>query len=201
MVAVSASTIHMFTGNNIGPKGDMASRSLTATIVVDRADPENRPFRHTAPIDWTEAHRGQIMAALYTILLGNPFLRTPIAAECKTRFKTWWRLCGSAVENAAKQHTQWRKSEIDDLEKVFPGDRDDQWRARRADAGIDGQPSLPQEIDFKGLFLAQEEDDEDSASLADILELLAKKCLELQAKEKATSEGERRHPRRYRPTT
>jgi hypothetical protein len=102
MVATSASTIHHFTGNNIGPKGDLASRSLQVRLEVDRADPENRTFKHSG-IGWTEAHRGQIMAALYTILLGNPVLRGPTGGE-KTRFKAWWRLCGSAVENAAQQH-------------------------------------------------------------------------------------------------
>ena len=152
--------------------------------------PRIGPIKHNDPIGWTEAHRGQIMAALYTILLGNPFLRAPIDAECKTRFKIWWRLCGSAVENAAKQHTQWRKSEIDDLEKVFPGDRDDQWRQRRADADIDELPPQPKEIDFKSLFLVQEETDEESASLADLLELMVWKW----------PRTTRRRPLRYRPT-
>ena len=41
-VATSASTIHHFTGNNIGPKGDLASRALVVRLEVDRADPENR---------------------------------------------------------------------------------------------------------------------------------------------------------------
>ena len=45
----------------------------------------------------------------------------------------WWRLVGSAVENAAKL------------------------------AG--------QELDFQKLFITQEEDDEESASLADVLEV------------------------------
>ena len=60
------------------------------------------------------------MRALYTLLLGNPFLRTPMGTEASTRFKIWWRMCGSAVENAAKQHTQWRKNEIAALEKFSP---------------------------------------------------------------------------------
>jgi len=55
----------------------------------------------------------------------------------KTRFKMWWRLIGSAVENAA------------------------------ALAG--------QELDFRKLFIEQEEDDEDSATLADVLDVLVKK--------------------------
>jgi hypothetical protein len=44
MVATAGSTIHLFTGNNVGPGGDLASRSLGVRLEVDRADPENRGF-------------------------------------------------------------------------------------------------------------------------------------------------------------
>ena len=79
----AASTIHFFTGNNIAPKGDLASRSLHMRLDVDRPDPENRPFKHPDPIGWTENHRGEILRALYTILLGNPTLAA--AAERAAR--------------------------------------------------------------------------------------------------------------------
>ena len=167
-VAVSAATIHLFTGNNISPKGDMASRALKATIVATRADPENRPFKHTAPIELTEAHRGQIMAAFYTNSAGNPFLRTPIGTEASTRFKTWWRRCGSAVENAAKEHAASVAGcgdAISAMEAVFPPERDEEWGVRRRaelDLSKPHSDSPPQEIDFKALFLTQEEDDEES---------------------------------------
>ena len=137
MVCTAASTIHFFTGNNIGAKGDLASRSLHIRLDVDRVDPENRPFKHPDPIGWTENHRAEILPALYTILLGNPQLKAPRDAEGKTRFKMWWRLVGSAVENATKL--------------------------------------VGQELDFRKLFIEQEEDDEDSATLADALEVLVKK--------------------------
>ena len=76
MVATAASTIHFFTGNNIGPRGDLASRSLHIRLDVDRPDPENREFKHPDPIGWTEDKRAEILQALYTILLGNPMLKT-----------------------------------------------------------------------------------------------------------------------------
>jgi hypothetical protein len=135
MVSTAASTIHFFTGNNVGPRGDLASRSLHIRLDVDRPDPENRKFWHPTPIGWTEDHRAEIMAALYTILLGNPQLAAPRDAPGRTRFKMWWRLIGSAVEHAA---------------------------------GLAGH-----EVDFQTLFLDQEEDDEESASLADVLGVLA----------------------------
>jgi hypothetical protein len=60
-ICTSAATIHHFTGNNIGAKGDLASRSLHIRLDADRADPENRgsstrtrlPGRGTtAPKSW-----------------------------------------------------------------------------------------------------------------------------------------------------
>ena len=103
MVATAASSIHLFTGNNIGPRGDLASRSLQIRLDVDRHDPENRDFKHPDPIGWTEGHRAEILRALYAILLGNPQLNAPREAAAKTRFKMWWRLIGSAVEHAAAE--------------------------------------------------------------------------------------------------
>jgi hypothetical protein len=136
MVATAASTIHLFTGNNIGPRGDLASRSLNIRLAVDRPDPENRHFEHPDPIGWTETHRTDILRALYTVLLGNPVL-TDRDAALKTRFKTWWCLVGAAVEHSAKL--------------------------------------IGQELDFQKLFMAQEEDDEETASLADALTVMRRR--------------------------
>jgi hypothetical protein len=137
MVSTAASTIHHFTGNNIGARGDLASRSLNIRLEADRADPENRAFKHPDPVEWTRNHDADILAALYTILLGNPTLGEPRDAPMKTRFKLWWRLVGSAVENAAQ---------------------------------LTGC-----ELDFQKLFAKQEENDEESASLVDVLEAVVKK--------------------------
>jgi hypothetical protein len=162
VICTSAATIQCFTGNNIGPHGDLTSRTLQVRLEVDRADPENRPFRHPDPVAWTEAHRGRLLAALYTLLLGNPVLLPGYAGEVPTRFKMWWRLVGSAVEHAAACHA----------EHTEPGAYDD--------AG----PERPTPISFKNLFLTQEEDDEEGASLADALAALASRwpnCLGFRA--------------------
>jgi hypothetical protein len=103
-VATAASTIHLFTGNNISARGDLASRSMHIRLAVDRPDPENREFKHPDPIGWTDSNRAEILRAFYTILLGNPQLKTAHDAPGKTRFKMWWRVVGSAVEHAAKLH-------------------------------------------------------------------------------------------------
>jgi hypothetical protein len=99
---VSCAAILVFTGNNIGPRGDLASRALCVELTADRVDPENREFEHNDPVAWTEANRLPILRAMYTILLGNPKLKEPRDTPSETRFKTWHRLVGSAIEHASK---------------------------------------------------------------------------------------------------
>jgi hypothetical protein len=70
-ISVPATTIQLFTGNNIVPTGDMASRSFIIRLDVDRPDPENRKFQHPDPFAWTIDHRARILRALYTILIWN----------------------------------------------------------------------------------------------------------------------------------
>ncbi len=93
-LTVPATTVMAFTGNNISPKGDLASRSLIVRLAVSRADPENRIFQHTDPIGWTLANRRRILAALYTIMLTPR--ETP--KQAKTRFKDFWTLVGQPIE-------------------------------------------------------------------------------------------------------
>jgi len=97
---VPASTVQIFTGNSIAPRGDMASRSFIVSLNVDRPDPENRAFTHADPLAWTQANREKILRALYTILVGGA-LQRPQGQVAKTRFKTWWGLIGWPVEYAA----------------------------------------------------------------------------------------------------
>jgi hypothetical protein len=145
IVRAAAATIQCFTGNNVGPKGDLASRSLQARLDVDRVDPENRPFKHPDPIGWTRAHRAEILRALYAVALGNPALKEARDAPMKTRFKMWQRLVGSAVEHAAR------------CEAETDPDRDE----------------VPDQVlDFSALFVDQEGEDEDATSLGEMLEAL-----------------------------
>jgi hypothetical protein len=104
--SVPATAIHVFTGNNIAPRSDLASRSLCVRLSSDRPDPENRTFHHVDPLGWTEANRARILTALYTILLANPRLREVSPSAAETRFKIWWHVVGSAIEHAARQHME-----------------------------------------------------------------------------------------------
>ena len=146
-LTVATATIMAFTGNNIGPKGDLASRSLVTRLDVDRPDPENRNFKHPDAIDWTLNHRGDILAALYTLLLGNPQLNADHGKPAPTRFKRWWHLVGSAVENAAIA--------LVDLERSYPPEM------RTACY-----------VDFNNLFASVEGEDEETAGLAEVLDTL-----------------------------
>jgi hypothetical protein len=97
---VPSTTVQIFTGNSIAPRGDMASRSLMLALNVDRPDPENREFKHADPLGWTQANRAKIVRALYTLLIAGA-LNRPKQQEAKTRFKTWWNLVGWSMEYAA----------------------------------------------------------------------------------------------------
>jgi hypothetical protein len=142
--AVPAYTTMGFTGNNITARGDLASRTLALRLAVDRPDPENREFKHADPIAWTQQHRARILASLYTILLGNPRFRSHAANRpAETRFKPWWHLVGAAVEHAAARCGMLRN---------------------------DGEKG--EAISFKKLFIAGEQDDEQSACLAEVLKYL-----------------------------
>jgi hypothetical protein len=97
---VPSTTVQIFTGNSIMPRGDMASRSLMLALNVNRPDPENRKFAHADPLAWTQANRSKIVRALYTLLVAGA-LNRPKQQEAKTRFKTWWNLVGWPVEYGA----------------------------------------------------------------------------------------------------
>ena len=146
-ITVPSFTVMTFTGNNVGPKGDMASRSLIARLEVARPDPENRPFKHVDPVAWTLENRGAIIRALYTILLSNQQLKADRRKEAKTRFKTWWHLVGSAIENAADALVDCQVSAAQDYRYA-------------------------NKIDFVQLFSVVEEDDEEGAEISQILDIL-----------------------------
>ena len=97
---VPSTTVQVFTGNAIGPRGDMTSRSLMLALNVDRPDPENRAFVHPDPLAWTKANRRKIVQALYVLLVAGALNRAQ-DQETKTRFKSWWALVGWPMEYAA----------------------------------------------------------------------------------------------------
>ena len=155
MVCTAASTIHFFTGNNIGPRGDLASRSLQIRLDVDRADPENRTFKHPDPIGWTEDHRAEILAALYTILLGNPQLKRRATRRARpdsrcgggwsarrSRMPPSWPGTSSTSRNCSsrKRRTTRRSASLADVLDVLVKKWPDQFTASDV-AGMINNPS------------------------------------------------------------
>ena len=101
------------------------------------------------------AHRGEILGALYTILLGNPRRGQKSPTAAPTRFKEWWDLVGSAIEYAAAQLVDLVKSEVE-------------WCV----ADPPPQASRPVQISFKSMFLEGENEDEETTGLAAFLTML-----------------------------
>jgi hypothetical protein len=152
---VPANTIQAFTGNNVHPGGDLSSRSLKIQLDTDRPDPENRTFAHSDPISWTLNHRGRLLQAMYTILLGNPRRQSGRHTEPETRFKVWWDIIGSAVEYAAGLASEYADGLV-----------------------IDALPTCPpRRIRFKEMFLRNEDDDEQTVGSAAVLSTLMDKFM------------------------
>lgn len=149
---VPSTTVQAFTGNNIGPKGDMASRSLVCRLEVSRPDPENRAFRHLDPIAWTLQHRGRILQALYGLLLWNPQIRATATGRVpsKTRFKTWWDLIGAPLEQAARLACDHQAL----------GDAHTKFRCK------------PAPVDFGALFAGEEAEEEETLAMRELVLLL-----------------------------
>jgi hypothetical protein len=70
-ILAPAYSIMSFTGNNIQPHDDMASRSLVVNLATDRPDPENREFKRSDPVGWTRQHRGEILAIAHVLIPGG----------------------------------------------------------------------------------------------------------------------------------
>jgi hypothetical protein len=92
-----AATVYAVTGNIISAHGDTASRTMYVGFSTDDPHPEARAFTHPDPAAWTMSHRKQILTALYSILMLDR--KEPGANAC--RFKTWWKLVGDPVSQAA----------------------------------------------------------------------------------------------------
>jgi hypothetical protein len=153
-MTVPSTTVLAFTGNNIAPKGDMASRSLVCRLELERPDPENRSFRHDDPVRWTLDNRQRILQCLYTLLRWNPQTRVPRAdrAESKTRFKAWWDLVGAPLETASLLAAEAQ--------------------ARVADQGAVLFHCAPEAVDFGTMFVSGEAEDEETCGMQALVLLL-----------------------------
>ena len=58
-----------------GRRATWPRAACTSASTSTAPTPRTGTFKHPDPIGWTESHRAEILAALYTILLGNPQLK------------------------------------------------------------------------------------------------------------------------------
>ncbi|MFC7736506.1 hypothetical protein ACFQX4_11750 [Roseomonas sp. GCM10028921] len=153
-ITVPSTTVQAFTGNNIGPRSDMASRSLVCRLEVGRPDPENRAFRHPDPVGWTLDHRPEVLRALFTLLRWNPQVRRSPAERMpsKTRFKAWWDLVGAPLEEAARLAS-------DAQVQVFAG-------------GQELFRCAPEPVDFGAMIAGGEAEGEENSGMRDLVLLL-----------------------------
>jgi hypothetical protein len=161
---VSCTTVFCWTGNHIYGKGETASRTLNACVEVNQPDPENRDFKHPDAIRWTLDHRGEILAALYTIMLGNPRLRQgeKERPQAKTRFKEWQHLIGSGIEYAAGLYGE----SIDFGQMFLSGEADDEETSDMAELLRILDRRFPDQKRFKGGDVKRFLEDKDSTDAA-----------------------------------
>ena len=67
-----AYTIMFFTGTRFTHMKIKRHEAWKCLLIEDRPDSGNREFKHPDPMGWTRDHRGHILGAFYTILIGNP---------------------------------------------------------------------------------------------------------------------------------
>ena len=92
-----AGALMMFTGNNILPGGDFASRVLPIYLDARDENPDRRRFGRPRLADWCAENRAEVIRHLATILVGGlrsgATLTSGLGYEYdETRFKEWDRL-------------------------------------------------------------------------------------------------------------
>jgi len=90
-VSAAANIVFGFTGNNITPAEDFATRVLQIELCPETENPDRRAFTRVNIIDWTAENRPQVLRHLCILVAG--FLRSGTQLDvCPTRFTQWDRL-------------------------------------------------------------------------------------------------------------
>ena len=99
--SITNNAIWVVTGNNIQTDGEMARRSYLIQIDAQTSTPHERDvskFKHPDLMQWVACNRGQILAALFTIIrawisAGKPEFDTPKMGS----FEVWVKTVGSIL--------------------------------------------------------------------------------------------------------
>ena len=91
IVTAAANVFVGFTGNNITPADDFATRVLQIELKPDTENPDRRTFARPEIIDWTATHRAEIIFHLCVLVAA--YLRSGDTSQgTPTRFALWDRL-------------------------------------------------------------------------------------------------------------
>jgi len=155
MVAVSASSSICSPENNIASKGDLASRSLQIRLEIDRADPENR----ISSIPTPSGGRSQPWRGPARTLQPSSWATRRCGRDRTPPLQPGSKDLVAACRLGCRERRRTARRRI--------------LRRRQLHGGKTPAPLRRRLIDFRNLFLRQEDEDEESASLADALGALA----------------------------
>lgn len=91
------------TGNNVEVLGDTRRRYYPIELFYDGECPENRPeseFRHPDIEAWTEAHRNELLVAVFTLIRAWQVAGRPKRTTSFGSFERWEAVVGGVIENA-----------------------------------------------------------------------------------------------------
>lgn len=125
LVSVPQRTIWILNGNNLQVSGDLPRRCYEVAIDPKLPRPWQRKpenFKHPMLIEWVQAHRGEILGAIFTMARGWIQAGRPVPADLPVLggFEEWTRVVGgilahSGVEGFLQNLTElYEKSETDD---------------------------------------------------------------------------------------
>ena len=88
-------------GNNVEVRGDMKRRVLPSRLVPDTDHPEHRTeFRHPDLPQWVREHRGELLAAAFTLWRNWLARGRPEADVTMGSFERWARTIGGVLQQA-----------------------------------------------------------------------------------------------------
>lgn len=101
LATVRNKLVQVALGNNVEVRGDMKRRVLPSRLVPDTDHPEHRiGFRHPDLAGWVREHRGELMAAAFTLWRNWLARGRPEADVTMGSFERWARTIGGVLQQA-----------------------------------------------------------------------------------------------------
>lgn len=101
LATVRNKLVQVALGNNVEVRGDMKRRVLPSRLVPDTDHPEHRTgFRHPDLAEWVREHRGELLAAAFTLWRNWLSRGRPQADVTMGSFERWARTIGGVLQQA-----------------------------------------------------------------------------------------------------